>query len=244
MGAGLAAASAAGGGVWAALDVKSEASYSTSVGEQRRIALADGSLMMLDSDTSLRVRLSSARRSVILDRGRAHFEVAKDPMRPFVVRAAERQVVAVGTAFDVTRAEGDVTVLLVEGRVAVEPTMNLPNERRSMMVPGDRMTFAASGEGRRDRPDMAKLTAWHNGQLVFDRDTLASAVAQMNRYSRRPLLIGDRAVGGLLISGIYSAGDVEAFATSVSVVLPVEVQARPSGLTLIAARSSSRTNSN
>ena len=80
--------------------------------------------------------------------------------------------------------------------------------------------------------------------MVFDRDTLASAVAQMNRYSRRPLLIGDRAVGGLLISGIYSAGDVEAFATSVSVVLPVEVQARPSGLTLIAARSSSRTNSN
>jgi transmembrane sensor len=239
-----AAAGLAGVGVWAALESDAEASYATTVGEQRRIALADGSLMILDSNTSVQVRLSAVRRSIILIGGRAHFDVAKDPMRPFIVRAAERQVVAVGTAFDVSRTDADVTVLLVEGRVAVEPTGNLPNERRAMMSAGDRMVFGANGVVRNDRPDMAKLTAWQNGRLVFDKDTLASAVAQMNRYSRRPLTLGDRAVGELLISGIYSAGDVEAFATSISMVLPVEVLSRPSGLTLVTARSPGRANSN
>ena len=235
IGTGLAAAAGVAGlGVWAASNAGTN--FVAGKGEQRRVALADGSLMTLDSGASVHVRMSPARRSIVLSTGRAHFEVAKDPMRPFVVRAANSQVVAIGTAFDVTRDDAAVTVLLVEGRVAVEPVGNGPGLGRSMMTAGDRATFLADGRVNRDRPDMAKLTAWQSGRLVFDNDTLASAVSHMNRYSRRPLVLGDPAVGQLLISGIYNAGDVEAFATSISMVLPIEVVAASSSLTLMSAR--------
>jgi transmembrane sensor len=242
IGAGLAAAaSVAGAAVWAAQ--QGEQHFATDVGEQRRIALADGSLMLLDSNTTVKVRLTRARRAVTLLRGRAHFDVAKDLARPFVVTASERQVIAVGTAFDVTRADDAVTVVLVEGRVAIQPLYRRSGVAPATLAPGDRMVLRADGAVRSDRPDMAALTAWQLGRLVFDHESLASAVAQMNRYSRRRLVIGDRALGELMVSGVYTVGDIEAFAATAAQMLPIQIRSDATRLLLVAAQGPSRSNS-
>jgi len=93
--------------------------YETEIGEQRTINLADGSTLILNTDSRVKVRFSESERTIDLEEGQALFKVAKNPSRPFVVRSGEASVRAVGTQFDVYRKSTGTTVTVVEGKVAV-----------------------------------------------------------------------------------------------------------------------------
>lgn len=208
--------------------------YATARGEQRRLLLGDGSRLVLDTDTQITVRLEKERREITLDRGRAYFDVAPNPHRPFVVAAGTHEVVALGTAFDVTFKSGIVSTTLEHGQIAVSGDTSELNDY--VLSPGDRIVFAADGETTRDRPDIALTMAWRTGRLGFDRETLAAAVAEMNNYSSRPLVIGDPNISNLVISGLYNAGDNEAFAKSVEALLPVAAEIGPKKIVLTSAK--------
>jgi len=200
-------------------------SYATAVGEMRTIALSDGSRLILDTDSAVRTNMDRGRRSIELVRGRAHFAVAKDPMRPFVVSAGVREVVAVGTAFDVSRSREGSTVLLLEGRVVVQKRRGFNLQRLAdMAAPGVRLTMYDDGRIGEDRPDVARLTAWQTGRLIFDHDSLDYAVTEMNRYNHRQIVLGSDALKGLRFSGVYVSGDPHAFATSVAALFDLAVR--------------------
>jgi transmembrane sensor len=93
--------------------------YITDVGEQRSIRLDDGSTVILNSRSKLRVEFTEAQRTVELLQGQALFHVAKNHARPFIVRSNGTSVRAVGTQFDVNMRRGGTIVTVVEGRVAV-----------------------------------------------------------------------------------------------------------------------------
>lgn len=198
--------------------------YETQLGEQRRIALTDGSSVTLDTQTLVRVSFTTNSRNVELVRGRAHFDVAKDANRPFRVNAAGREVVALGTAFDVARDGEKVAVLLVEGRIAVQPINATAHTKAAFLKPGERIVYDPHNAIRQERPDIDRATAWQEGRAVFDNQPLAIAVAEMNRYSRRPLVVTDADLAAMRISGTYSTRDAEAFARSVANLLPAVVR--------------------
>lgn len=204
--------------------------YATAKGEQRRIALVDGSTLMLDTDTEVRVLYSEDQREVDLLAGRAHFEVAKDAARPFRVRAGGREVVALGTAFDVSRRDDRVAVLLIEGKIAVRPTSAAKSERPAFPRPGEELMFERDRPVRHEAMDMARAGAWREGRAIFDDQPLASAVAEMNRYNRRPLIVTDPALAATRISGTYDTGDAEAFARTVAHLLSADVVATPEAI--------------
>jgi transmembrane sensor len=231
IGGGLAAAGALAGTVWF---VERGDVYVSGRGEQKRVALADGSWLILDTDTRLRVRLGRERRAITLEYGRAYFDVASDVLRPFVVNAGNRDVVVTGTAFDVQHADENVSVTLERGRVFVRPASDADGHAYAL-VPGDRIAFASGTQPRQDRPDLALAMAWRTGRLGFDRETLSHAVAEMNRYGGLPLVIADPAIANLQISGLYSAGDSADFARSIALLLPVSVDVETSRVVLTAA---------
>ena len=232
-GVGLAAASIAG----IAFYLRSGVTYATEIGEQRKVSLEDGTLVCLDTDTEIHVAMSDERRRVQLRRGRAHFDVAEDPVRPFEVIAGSHSVTASRSHFDVSRDGVLVSVLLEEGPVSVAPEdAGAPLPR--VVLPGQLLVFAADQIVRKERPDMAQAIAWRNGRLAFFEEPLSEAVAQMNRYTRRPIVILDPEIAQLPISGNYSVGDAEAFATSVAVLLPIAVGLEKSRVTLSATRTS------
>ncbi len=89
-------------------------------GDQRTIRLDDGSIIHLNSQSRVHVRYSSGERLIELEQGQALFDVVRDATRPFRVRAGSADILAVGTQFDVyRRSGGDLTVTVVEGKVAV-----------------------------------------------------------------------------------------------------------------------------
>lgn len=105
--------------------------YTTAVGEQRILMLGDDSRVQLDTHSQVRVDYQAGVRQIHLLRGKAHFDVAKNPQRPFEVYAGDGLVRAVGTAFSVYLAISDVEVIVDEGRVDlaridVAPQKKLP----------------------------------------------------------------------------------------------------------------------
>lgn len=188
----------------------------TSVGEQRLLTLEDGSRILLNTSTRLRVEETAAERRVRLDSGEALFDVAKNPQRPFIVTAGDQQVVALGTSFVVRRQEQQVTVTLIEGKVAVTPVVDAVEPvEKTVLMPGQRLSVAKTEVPRLDEPQIEAVTAWRRGEVILDKTRLGDAVAEMNRYSSIELIIDDDKAANIPISGIFRAGDSASFARAV-----------------------------
>jgi transmembrane sensor len=232
------AATLAIGALFAWRSASRPVTYATVTGEQRRIALADGSSIMLDTNSVVRVAMRRDRRRIELVHGRAHFDVAHDRSRPFVVHAGDHEVVAVGTAFDVARSSGRVAVVLMNGRVVVRRSAAAASASAEVMRPGERLVFQPPRVVR-DRPNFAQVTAWQSGRAIFDNQPLGEAVMEMNAYNRRPIVVGDAALAATHVSGVYRTGDTEAFARSLAALLPAAVQVTPTRIVLTAVDTNS-----
>ena len=236
-GVGLAAASLAGMVVY----LRSGSTYATEIGEQRTVVLEDGTRVQLDTDTEIRVSMNDEHRQVRLRKGRAHFDVAADPNRPFEVIAGAQSLTASRSQFDVSRDGVVVAVLLEGGPVSIKPEDETAgNATPRVVTPGQRLVFADEKIVRDERPDMSRAIAWRDGRLAFFEDSVSAAVAEMNRYTRRPIVILDPQVGAMRISGNYSVGDAEAFARSLSLLLPVTVGLEKDRVTLRATQAPSQ----
>jgi transmembrane sensor len=192
--------------------------FQTEVGEQKHVALDDGTRMFLDTDTRLKINFNDSRRTAELLYGRVNFQVASDPIRPFVVNAAQSRIVADPSGLDVRLDGEQLSVVIIRGAAEVLRANTQPEK----LLSGDRLV-AEPGGTRRDRPAMAPLLAWQTGQAIFENGRLSEAVAEMNRYSTVKLTISDADTAALRVSGIYSVGDNVAFASSISRLLRVRI---------------------
>jgi transmembrane sensor len=201
----------------------------TQVGERSNISLKDGSVVVLNSSSHIHVRFDKQVRRIQLLAGQAWFEVAKNQPRPFVVEAAGERITAHGTAFDVRIQDRDhVQVTLVEGLVSVEtlrPGVQPRGVRtREELLPGEQLlTAAALPEVRKRKVDLAKATSWRAGQIIFENDTLAAAVAEVNRYSTTEIRIGDPRLAPLRLSGVFLAGHTDSFLETLAGYFPIQV---------------------
>jgi transmembrane sensor len=185
--------------------------YATSMGQRSTVTLPDGSRIELDAKTSVRVAQTDKAREVWLDEGEGYFEIATDPSRPFVVRAGDAKVTVLGTKFDVSRASGQVTVTVLEGRVG----LNHPSGERtgySTLTPG---TIAVSS-GRStvvtvaDVNEVEDRLAWRQGIINFRDTRLADAVARFNRYSDRQIVVSEDAAD-IRIGGAFELRNIDGF---------------------------------
>ncbi|MGV7119786.1 MULTISPECIES: FecR family protein [unclassified Sphingopyxis] len=200
----------------------------TGVGERRVALLDDGSHVSLDATTSMTVRMKDEARQIELVEGRAKFDVAKDPLRPFTVAAGDKLIVAVGTSFSVELVDGEVRVILYEGQVEVRDRADttrsaVPARRRLMMTAGSELvdTVGSAAPPQVSRPDLSQTLSWELGLISFDDEPLAGAVERMNRYSARRIRLADPTLGAIRVDGMFRAGDVDAFVEGVTALHPV-----------------------
>jgi transmembrane sensor len=186
-----------------------------------RQILDDGSVVELNAGAAISVSFSSTRRAVTLLRGEAHFSVAKDPSRPFVVSVQGIEARAVGTEFLVTSDPHHVQVLVTEGRVAVSsPSLTVPADTAPVVVAaGARVTVPLTASGD-PAPQPSPVTstqitaalAWRAQRVEFSGTPLAEAIARFNRHNRLKLTLADPTLGTLRVSGIFWADDPAGFA--------------------------------
>ena len=206
--------------------------YATRVGEQKVATLEDGSRIALNTDSEVDVSYEKAIRRVTLERGEAMFEVAPNPDRPFVVRAGDKLVKAIGTSFIVRRDANGVVVTLIQGKVSVSDVAKAA-VRPTLLTPGERLTVAASAPPVIDQPAMEAATAWRRGQAVFSDAPLSSAVAELNRYGGPRITVDDPHLASLRVSGVFATNDTAEFANAVAALHGLRVQRTSSELHLL-----------
>ena len=202
--------------------------YQTDIGQRSTVTLDDGSSITLNTDSRISVHYEPGLRSIVLERGQALFNVAKDRTRPFVVSAGGRQVTALGTEFDVRVSERMFEVTLLEGRVTVT------RERRGAanpavaivplaeLRPGQQFVALAKAPPQVREADVKRVVSWRSGQVVFEDERLEDAVAEMNRYSRQQVVLGDDRLASLRISGAFNTGDTGTFVEALVAYFPIE----------------------
>ena len=193
--------------------------YSSDVGEQKLVTLADGSTVQLNTATAIGVDLQPQQRRVTLRQGEAFFSVAPDPSRPFIVEAGDSEIRVIGTKFNVRIDDrGVALVTVLEGRVKV---LN-PHVGEARTVARPAIQDLSSGESAAVAPEVsavriaavnpAKLTSWREGRIYFDRDPLSKVIEEINRYSETRFVIPDPGVGALTLSGVFRTGDTDSVA--------------------------------
>jgi transmembrane sensor len=198
--------------------------YETPVGGFSRIVLEDGSVVDLNTNSDVKVRIGSKRREVRLLRGEGRFQVAHDSTRPFVVSAADADVRAVGTAFSVRLHEAQrVDVLVSEGSVAIASARVLHSPpvqagEVAVLMP-DRLSVS-----RVEPQQIESRLAWTAGKLQFRGETLAAAVEEFNRYNRRRIRLGDASLAELRVGGTFNATDPESFAAALTSTFNLRVE--------------------
>jgi transmembrane sensor len=223
--------------LWPAKSVVAETrgAYVTDASHHQTVNLSDGSTLVLNASSAIAVDFQAAERRVQLERGEAHFYVAKDPDRPFYVTAGTVTVRAVGTAFNVRRQVGAVEVLVTEGKVkvsrddppsgkaALEPIFLVAGERA--FIDGVPVAASANGQASSDQTALSAAQPVQRApRLMFNNTPLSDVVERFNRYSRVQMEIADADLAGRSVGGNFDADNAESFINLLSVAGDVRVE--------------------
>ncbi|MFT3782998.1 MAG: FecR domain-containing protein [Nibricoccus sp.] len=198
-----------------------------------RLVLEDGSVVELNVGAKVDVQFTAQERRVQLVRGEAHFAVAKNPERPFIVSANKFAVRAVGTAFSVALDREAVSVLVTEGKVrldesspqAGQPSKHEETRELSHLIAGQKAVMNFLPTPSSDSHDSAspveiteitpaeieRALAWQGLRLEFVNMPLSDVVAEFNRYNVRKLVVTDSETSAILIGGNFRADNINAF---------------------------------
>ena len=240
--------------LWRGTDVPGErklpeaAPLAAEIAPVLRRLLEDGSTIDLNRGAEVEVRFTAEERLVRLVRGEAHFTVAKNPLRPFVVEANRVRVRAVGTAFEVRLQPEAVEVVVTEGRVRVDPPPAAPvalggvaasTPESALVAVGERavVSLVAPNAVAHVTPvslaEMARQLAWQPRQLEFADAPLAQVVAEFNRDNRVKLVVADPILAALPIGATLRSDNVEGFVRLLETSFQVAVERRADGVIVL-----------
>ncbi len=178
--------------------------YRTNIGQQQTITLEDRSVVTLNTNTRLSVSFTETSRNITLESGEAHFEVSKNPARPFLVSVPGATVKAVGTAFNIQVGMQETAVTVTEGKILVTELNNSAARAESTFATEKQRVTINPSEGL-DKVELESLTdtlSWQDLKYIAKDTSLAEVVAQLNRYSSKKIKIGDPSIAYLPISGV------------------------------------------
>ena len=227
---------------WSGADDRYRQEYFTRIGEQQTIELDDGSVVTLNTASQLVVDYSERVRRILLERGEAYFEVAGDSERPFTVDLGTRSVTAVGTAFNVRTGPERYQVAVIEGAVGFhQATADVSALPPGVLTDGRAVVLSMLGQRRVEagwvaefdvsrneltafRPaSMDRFRDWRSGMLSFASEPLYQVVQELNRYSRKKILIEDASVMELLVYTVIRVRAIDSAVEGLELVLPVKV---------------------
>lgn len=221
---GLAAASLA----VLAVSTQPAAAITTGLGEVRLVTLDDGSTVMLNTQSSMRVRYSDKLRRVELLYGEAYFTVVPDQHRPFVVDLAGQPLRAARGTFRVRKLEGKpLDILVDQGGVSLGEagTREAVFLRANMRITLPETVSAPLPAPQAISADhVSRALAWREGKIAFEGERLDQAAAEFARYSRTRIEIRDAALAREPVTGLFAASDPAGFGRAVASVFDARVE--------------------
>jgi transmembrane sensor len=194
--------------------------FTTTKGEKRTVTLSDGTIIQLNSASTLKAKISDGVRQVVMGQGEAAFDVAHDPHRRFLVAVGAHQVRVIGTEFNILNTVQRTEITVRRGVVEVHGAKPGAFEV-ARLTPGDQVAF---DDGRVVRRTNAaeRAFAWQSGNLIYEDATLADLVSDLNRYFPGPVRVEGAEAASLKFSGVLALDDKEQVVRRLEAFLPIE----------------------
>lgn len=177
--------------------------FSTAAGEIRRFDLPDGSILTLSGRSAGAITISKNLRTFDLAEGEALFSVAHDG-RPFVVTAGPLKATALGTRFNIDRGATGADLAVIEGRVRAEAGTNV-----SILAANQTVRATSRGLATLSTPVDAQI-AWIEGRIDVSDTTVGAMMAELSRFTRKPIVVADAALAGKPVAGHFDVKNAEA----------------------------------
>lgn len=198
------------------------ADFRTPVGERRNFTLADGSRLLLNTDSAVDAVFDGHQRLLVLRGGEVLIETAPDPLgRPFSVLTEHGSVRALGTRFTVRLDANGSTVAVLEKAVEVTTPGMLAALR---LEAGQQASFTRAGV-RPPQASDAGVAAWQHGSLIAIDRPLGELVDELARY-RGGWLRCDPSIAGVKVSGAFPLDDTDRALNALEKGFPVRVVRR------------------
>jgi transmembrane sensor len=223
--------------------------FTTAIGERKPVTLADGSKILLNTDTRIEVEFSPAQRVIHLLQGEAFFEVAHNANYPFLVYAGGNVVRAVGTAFSVHIEKHDVAVMVTEGTVELASVSPSPEVTQGGLAKPRTIKLVAINAGQGATVDehveaietikpaeVTRKLSWREGVLSFSGEPLEQVVEEVSRYTSVKIVISDPSIRNIAIGGYFKAGETEAMFEALETSFGVRVTRVNDRLVYLAAK--------
>ena len=243
-GAGAAAASLAALGV--AMPAAGSV-ISTERGEIRLTPLKDGSTVLLNTESRIRIKYSQGERRVTLLKGEAYFSVARDEVRPFIVEVNDRRLRTAQAGFRVRKLDGDpIDVLVNQGQVDIVPSNHTASAPILAIGPNTRVVLSdrVGGLAVVERPHpiapevVTRALAWRDGKLALEGETLKQAADAFARYSDTRIQIRDPDLAREPVTGLFTANDPVGFSRAIARVFDAKLEQNGDDVVLTRSRPS------
>lgn len=209
------------------------ADYTTAPGKQRNVTLADGSEIIMNTDTAVSIDYSAQRRQITLHDGEAYFVVAPDAKRPFEVQTHSGQVRALGTEFNIKTRRKDVTVTVYQHSVRV----TAENGKVLESLPeGRQVAFSDDALSAVTTANLQRGQAWKNQRMIFQDRPLAEVIEELNRYRSGKIMVMNDAIKALPVTGVFATDDTNVALLTIEQSLPISITKITEKLVLLSAK--------
>ncbi len=207
----------------------SEVLYETAIGEQKTIQLEDGSSIELNTASKITVSFDQGKRTANLEQGEVFFDVTKDSARPFDVITPTGQIRVVGTRFVVRQLPGDALVSVQEGAVALGA---IPATQQNFVASGlvkanQRLAISAAIKGEEPQAIDSAALAWRKRQLVFREQSLATVIADLQRYFPVRIELADAHIADMQVTAVIRLQDLPATLATLTEPLGLQAEIDP-----------------
>lgn len=205
-------------------------------GKKSMIILSDGTKVWLNAGSQLiypSVFVNKTRQVMLI--GEAYFDVAKNPDKPFIVRASDVHVHVLGTRFDISAYPEDkvIQTVLEEGKVNLKYSGKgiLKEEYVVEMVPNQKFELDKStGQAKSQMVDVSKYVSWKDGMLQFEKVDLIRALKQVERYYNIRIRLANPMIGLYKLSGKLDLKDEpEEVLNVIKLTVPIDWQKKSNG---------------
>lgn len=213
--------------LWPSL-AEMRADYRTAKGEQRRVELANGVAVELNTETSIAVKAGEKRSIVQLIYGEALIDVATASDAGVEVIAAQGTARAAQSRFSVRCDAQGARIVCIEGDVSMRA-----GDREVRLFPGQQASYSQMGLGEVLRVDAAGATAWQQGLLIFVDRPLAEVVDEVNRYRPGRIVLMNAHLGARLVNGTFRLDRLNDVIAQIEQLFGAKLTTLPGGIVLV-----------
>jgi transmembrane sensor len=183
------------------LILRFRADYVTAAGEQRVIALPDGSRMTLNTESAVALDFATGHRDIKVLRGEVYFDVRSGLAIPFRVAGQFGDVKVKGTAFSVKLDDSEDNVVLSRG--VVEVVNRMQPQEHAFLSPGEMVSVTATSISPVRKIDTERPLAWLQGRIRFDDRPFGEILNDLRRYYPGRIFVANSAIEQVSVSGNY-----------------------------------------